>query len=1001
MISLGGASLAPVANTLPATPTVSHTGGSTYYGVVLNGNVNALGNSTTVTFQYGPTTGYGTSITATPSPVTGSDLTPVSATLNPQFPYFQPNTTYHYRVQATSSAGTTFSNDATFTTLSNVTTLSALSVAGATLSPPFESAEAQFEEYNAVVPVGSTSATINVKTTDPNATIAIDGASPSSGAASTAVNVAPGNNPILIIVTAQDGITQTRYTVEVTVTTLPTAATAHTDVADTYATLKASVQAMDTSASVMFEYGLDTSYSTTVGGTNVSGGIISTLGATVTGLTPGTTYHYRVIVTNSQGTATSDDAAFTTTLAPPSGSIDNRFNLNSGTVYATAIQPDGRIVAGGYFSQADGTSAWSVARFNPDGSRDTSFSAITYAPVECVTIQADGRILIGGYFTKVNGTTVNDLARLNADGSLDTSFTASVNAEVAAIAVQPDGKILIGGFFSKVGTTAQKYLARVNPDGSLDGAFAPVFDVWVNSIALQDDGKIVLGGWFSKVNATTHNNIARLNSDGTTDSGFNAQTDVPVDCVVVQPDGGVVLTGWFSTVDGATHKNIARVAADGTLDPNFNLSADERVWTAALQTDGKILIGGGFNQVGTSERHGVARFNADGTLDMAFDPDVPGSVYSVTPLANGEVLVGGGFSTVFGQAHHGLAMLVNDPAAQTLAVPDLTQIQWMRSGTEPEVTAVAFDLSTDGGVTWNALGSGMRISGGWQLTGLSLPSSGLIRARGRASGGEDGGSFGLLEQDSSYPLASPGAPQILVQQSAGGVLTSGASAVDFGAVLPGANALQTFTVRNTGNADLTSLAITIDGANAIDFAVTQAPSSVVSSGNSATFAVQFTPGAAGPRSAVLHVASNAASNNPFNINLTGTGLTQQQGWRLQWFGTTSATGNAADTADPDGDGVSNLLEFAIGTDPTHTTAAPGQITHNGSNLVFAYQRADGAMTDGVSFIVEWSDSLQSNSWSSVGVSETILSDNGTLQQVQATLPDGGQAQRFVRLRVTH
>lgn len=999
MIPLGGASLAPVANTLPAKPTAS-TGsiGSTQiiYGAVLNGSVNALGNNTTVTFQYGLTSNYGSSVTAIQSPVTGSNLTPVSASLT-----LSPNTTYHYRVQATSSAGTTYGSDTAFTTFNNVTTLSDFGVDGAILSPPFSSFAAQYESYNAVLPPNATTTTINIAATDPNATISVNGNVLPSGATSVVVNVAPGNNSIPIVVTAQDGITQTSYDLTVTVTTLPTAATAHTDVADTYATLKASVQAMDTTASVTFQYGLDTNYGITVAGPNASGGFKSILGATVTGLLPGTTYHYRVIVTNSQGTAASNDAAFTTSLMVPPGSIDNTFNANASDILATAIQPDGRIVAGGFFTQVNGIAAGNIARFNPDGSLDTSFTATTNAPVECVAVQNDGRILIGGYFTKVNGAAVKNLARLNADGSLDTSFVASPDNEIVSIALQRDGRILIGGFFRNLGATAQKFLARLNADGSIDNGFAPVIDLWVNSIALQDDGKIVVGGWFSTVNGTAHDSVVRLYADGTTDSDFNAGTDYPVDCVVVQPDGSVVLTGWFSKVNGITRHNVARVAADGTLDPNFDPNTDQEVVTAALQADGKILIGGYFNQVGTAARNRIARFNADGTLDAAFDPDANGWVYSVTPLANGELLVGGDFTTLFGQPHRGLALLVNDPAAWTFSVPDLTQIQWTRSGAGPEITGVTFDLSTDGGATWNALGNGTRNGMSWQLTGLSLPPNGLIRARGRASGGEDGGSSSLLEQDFSYPLSVVPAPQILIQGPAGGAISSGGSTVNFGTLLPGSTASQTFTVFNTGNADLTNLAIAIDGANAADFVVTHAPASVVGSGGSATFAVRFTPTAAGPRSATLHLASNAASNNPFNINLTGTGLTYQENWRQTWFGNASATGSAADTADPDGDGVPNLVEFAIGSDPTHATKAPGQIVHNGGNLEFTYQRADAAITDGISFNVEWSDSLLPNSWNSSGVSETILSDNGTIQQVKATLPDGGRGQRFIRLRVTH
>jgi len=69
----------------------------------------------------------------------------------------------------------------------------------------------------------------------------------------------------------------------------------------------------------------------------------------------------------------------------------------------------------------------------------------------------------------------------------------------------------------------------------------------------------------------------------------------------------------------------------------------------------------------------------------------------------------------------------------------------LRGGAAPEVSAVTFELSTNGGGSWTPLGTASRISGGWELTGLSLNGSGQIRARGRTSGGFSNGSSGLTE----------------------------------------------------------------------------------------------------------------------------------------------------------------------------------------------------------------------------------------------------------------
>ena len=121
-------------------------------------------------------------------------------------------------------------------------------------------------------------------------------------------------------------------------------------------------------------------------------------------------------------------------------------------------------------------------------------------------------------------------------------------------------------------------------------------------------------------------------------------------------------------------------------------------------------------------------------------------------------------------------------------------------------------------------------------------------------------------------------------------------------------------------------------------------------------------------------------------------------WRLAQFGTTSNTGDAANDADWDSDGLSNLMEFALGTDPKSSTTGHVSFEKNGAVIEFVYQRNIEAMSE-VSYIVKWSDDL-GPPWSAQGVTEAILSDNGITQNVKATVPAGSSGKRFVRLLVT-
>lgn len=122
-------------------------------------------------------------------------------------------------------------------------------------------------------------------------------------------------------------------------------------------------------------------------------------------------------------------------------------------------------------------------------------------------------------------------------------------------------------------------------------------------------------------------------------------------------------------------------------------------------------------------------------------------------------------------------------------------------------------------------------------------------------------------------------------------------------------------------------------------------------------------------------------------------------WRFTNFGSIFNTGVGLDTADGDGDDVSNLIEYATKMNPAVNDAVPQNVAKSGAVLDFIYTKSKAA-TD-VTFIVEWSDTLL-NDWSTAGVSApTILSDNGTTQQIKVAVPAGsGVTKRFVHLKVT-
>lgn len=147
---------------------------------------------------------------------------------------------------------------------------------------------------------------------------------------------------------------------------------------------------------------------------------------------------------------------------------------------------------------------------------------------------------------------------------------------------------------------------------------------------------------------------------------------------------------------------------------------------------------------------------------------------------------------------------------------------------------------------------------------------------------------------------------------------------------------------------------------------------------------------------------------PFSITTalvnTGTAASEfsnRQVWRFRNFGTMENSGNAADDVDSNDDGEINLYEFATGQDPFETTRVSPMLIQNGANLEFTYTRSKAAVLDGVTFAVEWSESLAPGSWSTAGIPDQEpmpLAETATGETLRILIP-AGSARRFVRLEV--
>ena len=137
--------------------------------------------------------------------------------------------------------------------------------------------------------------------------------------------------------------------------------------------------------------------------------------------------------------------------------------------------------------------------------------------------------------------------------------------------------------------------------------------------------------------------------------------------------------------------------------------------------------------------------------------------------------------------------------------------------------------------------------------------------------------------------------------------------------------VRTFTIRNTGGLNLTSLNVTVAGAAASDFAVTLPPPTTLAPNGSATFQVRFFPSAVGARTATVNIASNDSARNPYRFDLTGTGMAAAPGPVVAW----GANGDGQSTVPS---GLGNVIDVKAGTSHSIGLKDDGTVVTWGSNI---------------------------------------------------------------------
>jgi len=344
-------------------------------------------------------------------------------------------------------------------------------------------------------------------------------------------------------------------------------------------------------------------------------------------------------------------------------SVLDGFNPNAnGIVRAVVVQPDGRILIGGHFTALTNTAGVAVtrnhiARLNADGSLDTAFNPDVGGTVYAIAVQSDGKVLVGGQFNSVGGQSRPQIARLDATTGAADSWVPNPNQGVEAIAVQADGKIVVGGSFTSIGGQPRLFIARLDATTGAVDAWNPRANNEIYTVAVQPDGKVLAGGAFSSIGGTNRNRIARLDATTGLADPFNPNANSGIQTIVVQADGKILAGGYFTSIGGTNRNRIARLDAVTGAADSWNPNTQGEVYSIAVQSDGKILAGGGFFTIGGQTRNHIGRLDAvAGTAD-SFNPmpDNFGLVYAIAVQSDGRILAGGDFTTIGGQTRNHIA----------------------------------------------------------------------------------------------------------------------------------------------------------------------------------------------------------------------------------------------------------------------------------------------------------------------------------------------------------
>jgi hypothetical protein len=465
-----------------------------------------------------------------------------------------------------------------------------------------------------------------------------------------------------------------------------------------------------------------------------------------------------------------------------------------------------------------------------------------------VLVQPDGSIVVAGAALTVNGGQASMVTRLLPDGSKDESFTLgeipfffqSTVPLVQDLALQVDGSLLIAGdfLFPSIGSG----LARLRPDGSLDRDFIFRADQRVECMAMQADGKIVIGGGFRQVGNTVIPSIARLINDPAEEQLIQSGEN-QIDWLRGSGAPEAQEVFFALSTDGGT--TFADLGAGVRIPGGWSLLSSELAGLDRyhLQVSARTISGGGTGSSGIVS-----------SLLIHNQPDI-----EVAALTGNRVLTDASSTLDAGRVTLGETRLAERVVIRNTGPLPLTLGQVTLDGTH----SADFRVDTIGMTPVLLKG---------QTTSVQLhftPGAAGVRTAALQIASDD------PDAENPFDIALTGTGVALTPQEIAifspsrAELADNTGTVNLGDIEVTESRNFIFLIKNTGATPLTGLSITKTGS--ADFTISQPAAGTLRLDEVTPFTVSVKPGAVGPRTAQLKVASNDSDESSFEINLSATG----------------------------------------------------------------------------------------------------------------------------------